>query len=111
MHDTNAAHTGVTTWHYFLTDLVYIEADGTEIECYMNIDVKQNDSGHWFYSFVIEKGTAPRTLLAGVTEDSATVPTNSISNPSKKINPSDKKFRKSFIPITFPLTEIPLIRR
>ena len=29
----NAAHVGVTTWHYFLTNLVYMETDGTEIEC------------------------------------------------------------------------------
>ncbi len=87
----NPAHFGVSEWHYFLTNLVFVEDDGTNVDCYMNIDVKQNDIGHWFYSFAIEKGTAPRTLLAGVTEESATVPDNSISDIAEKINPSDEK--------------------
>lgn len=86
----NPAHFGVSEWHYFLTNLVFVEDDGTNVDCYMNIDVKQNDIGHWFYSFAIEKGTAPRTLLAGVTEESATVPDNSITENAEKINPSDK---------------------
>ena len=83
----NPAHFGVSEWHYFLTNLVFVEDDGTNLDCYMNIDVKKNDSGHWFYSFAIEKGTAPRTLLAGVTEESATVPDNSIPETERKINP------------------------
>ena len=69
-----------------------VEEDGTEIDCYMNIDVKENDSGNWFYSFAIEKGTAPRTLLAGVTEESATVPEIIIPDSEQKINPSDENF-------------------
>ncbi len=88
----NPAHFGVSEWHYFLTNLVFVEDDGTNVDCYMNIDVKQNGDGHWFYSFAIEKGTAPRTLLAGVTDKSATVPTNSIPNPDEKVNTSDKKY-------------------
>ncbi len=84
----NATHAGVTTWHYFLTDLVYVEADGTEIECYMNIDVKQNDSGHWFYSFAIEKGSRPADVLSVVTDKSATTSTISITENAEKSNPS-----------------------
>ena len=88
---TNPAHIGVSEWHYFVTNLVFEEADGTKIDCYMNIDVKQNEAGNWFYSFAIEKGTAPRTLLAGVTEKSATVPTKSISQNPKKSTKTSKK--------------------
>ena len=91
----NAAHTGVTTWHYFLTDLVYVEADGTEIECYMNIDVKQNDSGHWFYSFAIEKGSRPADVLSVVTDKSATTSTISITENAEKSNPSDENSSKN----------------
>lgn len=87
----NAAHAGVATWHYFLTDLVYIDADGTEIECYMNIDVKQNDSGHWFYSFAIEKGSRPADVLSVVTDKSATTSAISITENAEKSNPSDEK--------------------
>ena len=87
----NPAHFGVSEWHYFLTNLVFVEDDGTNIDCYMNIDVKHNDSGHWFYSFAIEKGTAPRTLLAGVTEYSATVPINIIPDTAEKINTFGEK--------------------
>ena len=90
----NPAHFGVSEWHYFLTNLVFVEDDGTNVDCYMNIDVKQNDSGHWFYSFAIEKGTAPRTLLAGVTEESATVPDNSIPQNAEKSNIPDKNSSK-----------------
>ena len=97
----NPAHLGVSEWHYFLTNLVFIEDDGTRVDCYMNIDIKKNDSGHWFYSFAIEKGTAPRTLLAGVTEESATVPTNSIPDSSEKINPHDEiSSRRKALPDT-----------
>lgn len=90
----NPAHFGVSQWHYFVTDLVYVEEDGVKIECYMNIDVKQNDNGNWFYSFAIEKGTAPRTLLAGVTEDSATVPNNIILKTEEKSNTFEKNSSK-----------------
>ncbi len=86
----NPAHFGVSEWHYFLTNLVFVEDDGTKIDCYMNIDVKQNGIGHWFYSFAIEKGTAPQTLLAGVTEESATVPSNSITDPDENVNTFDE---------------------
>lgn len=91
----NAAHAGVTTWHYFLTDLVYVETDGTEIECYMNIDVKQNDSGHWFYSFAIEKGSRPADVLSVVTDKSATTSTISITENAEKSNPSDENSSKN----------------
>ena len=101
----NAAHAGVTTWHYFLTDLVYVEADGTEIECYMNIDVKQNDSGHWFYSFAIEKGSRPADVLSVVTDKSATTSTISITENAEKSNPSDEKSAKKSSKKRFALTE------
>lgn len=57
----------------------------------MNIDVKENLDGHWFYSFAIEKGVAPQTLLAVVTGKPATTPTISIPENSEKINTFDKK--------------------
>ena len=92
----NPAHYNVSSWHYFVTNLVYVEEDGTQIDCYMNIDVKQNDEGHWFYSFAIEKGTAPRTLLAVVTDEaSATVPTDIVHETKGKVNPSDEKTAKN----------------
>ena len=91
----NATHTGVAIWHYFVTDLVYVEADGTEIECYMNIDVKQNDSGNWFYSFAIEKGSRPADVLSVVTDESATTSTNIIPDTEQKSNTfSEKSSRK-----------------
>jgi hypothetical protein len=49
-----------------------VNADGTQVEYYMNIDVKQNDSGYWFYSFAIEKGSRPADVLSVVTDESAT---------------------------------------
>lgn len=85
----NPAHNNVKSWKYFVTNIVYEEEDGTQTDCYMNIDVKQKENGYWFYSFAIEKGTAPQTLLAVVTDESATVPKNIISKPTEKIN---KKF-------------------
>ena len=57
----------------------------------MNIDVKHNSDGHWFYSFAIEKGVAPQTLLAVVTDESATTPINSISNSPDNVKRSVKK--------------------
>ena len=87
----NPAHDDVKQWHYFVTDLVFEEADGTQIDCYMNIDVKEKTDGDWFYSFAIEKGTAPQTLLAAVTDKSATVPTDIIPDYSEKGNTSDEK--------------------
>ena len=87
----NPAHDNVSEWHYFVTNLVYVEDDGTSIDCYMNIDVKENADGDWFYSFAIEKGTAPQTLLAAVTDKSATVPNGSISDNEPSVNTSDEK--------------------
>lgn len=49
-----------------------------EYNSHMNIDVKQNADGEWFYSFAIEKGSAPQTLLAAVTDKSATLPTTRV---------------------------------
>lgn len=94
----NPTHTGVTEWLYFITDLVYEEDDGTQIDCYMNIDVKKNSEGNWFYSFAIEKGTAPQTLLAVVTDKSATVPTNIISDSTENSNTQN---RKNSDPVTY----------
>ena len=91
----NPTHKNVSKWHYFVTNIVYMEADGTKIDCHMNIDIKQNDSGIWFYSFAIEKGAAPPTLLAAVTDESATTPTYSISEITLKSNTSDKNFSKN----------------
>lgn len=92
----NAAHAGVTTWNYFITDLVYVEANGTEIECYMNIDVKQNDSGYWFYSFAIEKGSCPADVLSVVTDNSATTSAISITETGEKSNTSGEISSKNF---------------
>ena len=75
------AHKDVTDWHYFITNLVYEEND-TRIDCHMSIDVKEKADGNYFYSFAIEKGTAPQTLLAVVTNDAATAPIDSISQNS-----------------------------
>lgn len=85
---TNPAHDGVYQWEYFVTDLVFEENDGKRIDCYMNIDVKRNADGDYFYSFGLEKGTAPRTLLAAVNDSkSPTVPsTNSIRENGGKYN-------------------------
>ena len=82
----NPAHDDVTKYHYFLTNLVYQDNNNNYIPCHMNIDVKQNTDGNWFYSFAIEKGSAPQTLLAVVTEKSATLPDNSIFNPDENVN-------------------------
>ena len=76
----NPAHDGVTKYHYFLTNLVYKDNDGEYIRCHMNIDVKSNADGEWFYSFAIEKGSAPQTLLAAVTDNSATLPSGIVPN-------------------------------
>ena len=46
--------------------------------------------------FCNNKGTAPRTLLAGVTENSATIPNNSISENSKKSKTFDEKISEKF---------------
>ena len=92
----NPAHLRATQWHYFITDLVYVEEDGTEIDCYMNIDVKENDSGNWFYSFGIEKGSRPADVLSVVTDKSATTSTTIISTPEQKINTSDENFSENF---------------
>ncbi|MBR3968365.1 MAG: hypothetical protein IKJ93_02130, partial [Clostridia bacterium] len=80
----NHAHDGVIKYHYFITNLVYEDNENNYTSCHMNIDVKQNSDGNWFYSFAIEKGSVPQTLLAAVTENSATLPINSISQTSKK---------------------------
>ena len=44
----------------------------------LSIDIKENADGNYFYFFAIEKGTAPQTLLAVVTNNAATAPINSI---------------------------------
>ena len=82
----NPAHDGVTKYHYFLTNLVYKGNDGSYIPCHMNIDVKHTAEGDWFYSFAIEKGSVPQTLLAAGTENSATLPNNSISDTEENSN-------------------------
>ncbi len=82
----NPAHEGVAKYHYFLTNLVYKDNENNYIDCHMNIDVKQNSDGNWFYSFGLEKGSAPQTLLAAVTEKSATLPSNIISNFDEDVN-------------------------
>ncbi len=87
----NPAHFGVSKWHYFITNLVFVEEDGATVDCYLNIDVKQNDSGYWFYSFAIEKGSCPADVLSAVTDKSATTSTISITETTEKVNPSDEK--------------------
>ena len=84
----NPAHDGVLEWHYFVTNLIYEDFDGKKFDCHMNIDVKEKNDGTWFYSFAIEKGVAPQTLLAVVTDESATTPNAIIHQSSSKINPS-----------------------
>ena len=71
----------------------------------MNIDVKQNDSGHWFYSFAIEKGSRPADVLSVVTDKSATTSTISITENAEKSNPSDQKSAKKSSKKHFALTE------
>ncbi len=83
----NPAHNDVSEWRYFVTDLIYEEDDGSHIACYMQIDVKRNDQGDWFYSFGIEKGTAPQTFLAVVTDNAATVPNNSLHQNEPIVKP------------------------
>lgn len=88
----NPAHNGVEEWFYFVTNLVYEESDGSRIDCYMNIDVKHKSDGEYFYSFGIEKGTAPQTLLAEVSEiNSPTVPTNNYTQNSGNVNNGSKR--------------------
>lgn len=86
----NPAHDNVIQWRYFATNLIYEEEDGTLIPCYMNIDVKQKEDGNYFYSFGIEKGTAPQTLLAVVNDNkSPTVPDNNIPHQKAIVNNND----------------------
>lgn len=82
----NPAHDGVTKYHYFITNIVYKSNAGEYIPCHMNIDVKRNGEGDWFYSFAIEKGSAPQTLLAAVTDDSATLPSTRIAAETENVN-------------------------
>ena len=84
----NPAHNNVKKWHYFVTNLVYRDENDNDIDCYMNINVKETNDGEWFYSFAIEKGIAPQTLLAAVTDNSATIPNNSISNSDENVKNS-----------------------
>ncbi len=62
----------------------------------MNIDVKQNNAGNWFYSFAIEKGSRPADVLSVVTDKSATTSTNRIHENEKKVNTSKKKLKVLF---------------
>ena len=82
----NPAHDGVTKYHYFITNLIYKDTDGNYTQCHMNIDVKRNAESDWFYSFAIEKGSAPQTLLAAVTDESATLPNNNIQDNGTNVN-------------------------
>ncbi len=81
----NPAHDGVFNWEYFVTNLIYRDENDVDYDCHMNIDVKEKSDGHYFYSFAIEKGTAPQTLLAVVTDESATVPIDSIPEIKKSV--------------------------
>ena len=75
----NPAHEDVSYWNYFVTDLIYENNDGSQIDCYMNIDVKKRNDGNYFYSFHIKRGTAPQTLDAVVSNEMLpTVPNNII---------------------------------
>ena len=92
----NPTHNGVTDWHYFVTNIVYEDDNGERTDCHMNIDVKEKPSGNFFYSFAIEKGTAPQTLLAVVAdEESTTVPIISISDSSEKSNLKNRNSEKN----------------
>ena len=82
----NPAHDGVTKYHYFLTNLVYKDDAGNYIPSHMNIDVKRNSDGDWFYSFAIEKGSVPQALLAAGTDKSATLPSNNVPNNGNVVN-------------------------
>lgn len=92
----NPTHNGVTDWHYFVTNIVYEDDNGERTDCHMNIDVKEKPSGNFFYSFAIEKGTAPQTLLAVVADkESTTVPIISISDSSEKSNLKNRNSEKN----------------
>ena len=92
----NPTHYGVTDWHYFVTNIVYEDDKGERTDCHMNIDVKEKPSGNFFYSFAIEKGTAPQTLLAVVADkESTTVPIISISDSSEKSNLKNRNLEKN----------------
>lgn len=82
----NPAHDGVTKYHYFVTNIVYKDNDGNYIPCHMNIDVKRNAEGDWFYSFAIEKGSVPQALLAAGTDNSATLPNGIVTEPEENVN-------------------------
>ncbi len=76
----NKAHNKVRNWVYFVTNLIYEDEEGQHIPCFMNIDVKQRADGEFFYSFAIEKGVAPQTLLAAVAGNNpTTTPNNNVS--------------------------------
>ena len=92
----SVAHQNVLEWHYFVTDIVYEEADGTRADCHMNIDVKEKDTGHWFYSFHIKKGAAPQTLDAVVTDESATTPDNSIPDSTENVKSNAEKSLRAY---------------
>ncbi|MBQ3426031.1 MAG: hypothetical protein IJH37_02670 [Clostridia bacterium] len=86
----NDAHKDVSQWHYFITNVVYKNNSGEYIDGHVNIDVKQKADGNYFYSFAFEKGTAPQSLLAAVSEsNSPTIPSDltiSQQNPFVKEN-------------------------
>lgn len=91
----NPAHDDVNEWLYFVTNLVYEENDGSRTDCYMNIDVKRKDDGEYFYSFAIEKGTAPQTLLAEVSEvNPPTVPNNHYTQNDGNVNTKNERQSK-----------------
>ncbi len=97
----NPAHDDVKRWEYFVTNLVYEDEQGMQTDAHMNIDVKRTSDGEFFYSFGMEKGTAPQALLAVVDEDaSPTVPENSIpqSTPDSQENSGSNLFGPTVLP-------------
>ena len=93
----NPAHEDVFNWDYFVTNILYQNENGKNIDCHMNLDVKQNPDGHWFYSFAIKKGVAPQTLDAVVTDKSATTPTDIIPTTLENVKNSAKKSEVLFM--------------
>ncbi len=86
----SVAHDNVRNWLYFVTNLIYEDEQGEHIPCHMNIDVKQRGDGNYFYSFAIEKGVAPQTLLAAVAGNNPT------TTPNVNIPQSDPTVKNQF---------------
>ena len=95
---TSDPHLNVKQWHYFVNDIYFSEQESDDLTPYrVSINVKEKDSGHFFYSFSAEKaeGTSTqRTLHAAVnSSDNATANGSSykpsIRNEGENVN---KKF-------------------